>query len=77
MSLIKKQMSFNDVKAYYYGFNEHPMEIRNKCESLYNIKQNDFSIKNQDYDINKVEENLIDEISKRSSEKNMIFNYKN
>ena len=44
MSLIKKQMSFNDVKAYYYGFNEHPMEIRNKCESLYNIKQNDFSL---------------------------------
>ena len=25
MSLIKNQMSFNDVKAYYYGFNEHPM----------------------------------------------------
>ena len=41
------------------------------------INQNDFSIKNQDYDINKLEENLIDEISKRSTEKNMIFNYKN
>ena len=37
------------------------------------IKQNDYVIKNQDYDIEKIEIDILDEILKRSAEKNMIF----
>jgi len=37
------------------------------------IKQNDYIIKNQDYDIEKVEIDILDEILKRSTEKNMQF----
>ena len=39
-------MSFNsdeNIKYYYYGFNEKPMEIRNKCETSYYIKKTNIS----------------------------------
>ena len=71
-----------DYKNFYFYNNiseDYTISILYDTNSEYklSIKQNDFSIKNQDYDIDKLEENLMDEISKRSSEKNMIFNYKN
>lgn len=31
----------NSILAYYYGFNEKPMEIRNKCETGYYVKKTD------------------------------------
>jgi len=71
-----------DYKNYYFYSmisDDYTISIIYDTNSEYKIliKQNDFVIKNQDYNIDKLEENLIDEISKRSNEKNMIFNYKN
>jgi translation initiation factor 2 alpha subunit (eIF-2alpha) len=76
---LKYAMDYKNFYFYNMISDDYSISIIYDCNSEYKIyiKQNDFSIKNQDYDINKVEENLIDEISKRSSEKNMIFNYKN
>lgn len=34
----------NEILAYYYGFNEKPMEIKKKCETNYFIKNNSKSI---------------------------------
>ena len=33
----------NKIKAYYYGFNEKPMEIRKKCETNYYLKTKDLT----------------------------------
>jgi len=76
---LKYAMDYKNFYFYNKISEDYTISIVYDTNSEYkiSIKQNDFSIKNQDYDIDKVEENLMDEISKRSSEKNIIFNYKN
>ena len=76
---LKYAMDYKNFYFYNKISEDYTISIIYDTNSEYkiSIKQNDFSIKNQDYDIDKVEENLMDEISKRSSEKNIIFNYKN
>lgn len=76
---LKYAMDYKNFYFYPMITDDYTISIIYDTNSEYKItlNQNDFSIKNQDYDINKLEENLIDEISKRSTEKNMIFNYKN
>ena len=70
-----------DYKNYYFYNNvteDYLINIIYETNSEYKIviKQNEFIIKNQDYDINKLEENMLDEICKRSLEKNMVLTYK-
>jgi translation initiation factor 2 alpha subunit (eIF-2alpha) len=76
---LKYAMDYKNFYFYPMISDDYTISIIYDTNSEYKItiNQNDFSIKNQDYDIHKLEENLIDEISKRSTEKNMIFNYKN
>ena len=67
-------------KFYFYNLvsEDYLINILYETNSEYKIiiKQNEFIIKNQDYDINKLEENILDEICKRSLEKNMVLTYK-
>lgn len=67
-----------DYKNFYFYKNvadDYSINILYETNSDYKIiiKQNDYIIKNQDYDIEKVEIDIIDEILKRSTEKNMQF----
>jgi translation initiation factor 2 alpha subunit (eIF-2alpha) len=67
-----------DYKNFYFYKNvvdDYSISILYETNSDYKIiiKQNDYVIKNQDYDIEKVEVDILDEILKRSAEKNMIF----
>ena len=67
-----------DYKNFYFYKNvvdDYSISILYETNSDYKIiiKQNDYIIKNQDYDIEKVEIDILDEILKRSAEKNMIF----
>lgn len=67
-----------DYKNFYFYKNivdDYSICILYETNSDYKIiiKQNDYVIKNQDYDIEKVEVDILDEIFKRSTEKNMIF----
>ena len=67
-----------DYKNFYFYKNvadDYSISILYETNSDYKIiiKQNDYVIKNQDYDIEKVEVDILDEILKRSTEKNMIF----
>ena len=67
-----------DYKNFYFYKNvtdDYSISILYETNSDYKIiiKQNDYIIKNQDYDIEKVEIDILDEILKRSTEKNMIF----
>jgi translation initiation factor 2 alpha subunit (eIF-2alpha) len=67
-----------DYKNFYFYKNivdDYSISILYETNSDYKIiiKQNDYVIKNQDYDIEKVEVDILDEIFKRSTEKNMIF----
>jgi translation initiation factor 2 alpha subunit (eIF-2alpha) len=69
-----------DYKNFYFYNNvtdDYSISILYETNSDYKIiiKQNDYIIKNQDYDIEKVEIDILDEILKRSTEKNMIFTY--
>ena len=69
-----------DYKNFYFYKNvvdDYSISILYETNSDYKIiiKQNDYVIKNQDYDIEKVEVDILDEIFKRSTEKNMIFTY--
>ena len=69
-----------DYKNFYFYKNvtdDYSISILYETNSDYKIiiKQNDYIIKNQDYDIEKVEIDILDEILKRSTEKNMIFTY--
>ena len=69
-----------DYKNFYFYKNvvdDYSISILYETNSDYKIiiKQNDYVIKNQDYDIEKVEIDILDEILKRSTEKNMIFTY--
>ena len=67
-----------DYKNFYFYKNvadDYSISILYETNSDYKIiiKQNDYIIKNQDYDIEKVEIDILDEILKRSTQKNMIF----
>jgi translation initiation factor 2 alpha subunit (eIF-2alpha) len=67
-----------DYKNFYFYKNvadDYSISILYETNSDYKIiiKQIDYVIKNQDYDIEKVEIDILDEILKRSTEKNMIF----
>jgi translation initiation factor 2 alpha subunit (eIF-2alpha) len=67
-----------DYKNFYFYKNvsdDYSINILYETNSDYKIiiKQNDYIIKNQDYDIEKVEIDILDEILKRSTEKNMQF----
>lgn len=69
-----------DYKNFYFYKNvseDYTISILYETNSDYKIiiKQNDYVIKNQnqDYDIDKVEMDILDEILKRSTEKNMVF----
>ena len=67
-----------DYKKYYFYNNlaeDYTINILYETNSDYKIiiKQNDYVIKNQDYNIDKVEVDILDEIFKRSTEKNMLF----
>jgi translation initiation factor 2 alpha subunit (eIF-2alpha) len=67
-----------DYKNFYFYKNvaeDYSISILYETNSDYKIiiKQNDYIIKNQDYDIEKIEIDILDEILKRSTEKNMIF----
>jgi translation initiation factor 2 alpha subunit (eIF-2alpha) len=67
-----------DYKNFYFYKNvsdDYLISILYETNSEYKIiiKQNDYVIKNQDYDIEKVEIDILDEILKRSTEKNMQF----
>ena len=67
-----------DFKNFYFYKNiadDYSISILYETNSDYRIiiKQNDYIIKNQDYDIEKVEVDILDEILKRSTEKNMLF----
>ena len=67
-----------DYKNFYFYKNvvdDYSISILYETNSDYKIiiKQNDYVIKNQDYDIEKVEIDILDEILKRSTEKNMQF----
>jgi translation initiation factor 2 alpha subunit (eIF-2alpha) len=67
-----------DYKNFYFYNNvadDYSISILYETNSEYKIiiKQNDYVIKNQDYDIEKVEVDILDEILKRSTEKNMQF----
>ena len=67
-----------DYKNFYFYKNvadDYSISILYETNSDYKIiiKQNDYVIKNQDYDIEKIEIDILDEILKRSAEKNMIF----
>jgi len=67
-----------DFKNFYFYKNiadDYSISILYETNSEYKIiiKQNDYVIKNQDYDIEKVEVDILDEILKRSTEKNMLF----
>ena len=69
-----------DYKNFYFYKNivdDYSISILYETNSDYKIiiKQNDYVIKNQDYDIEKVEIDILDEILKRSTEKNMLFTY--
>jgi len=69
-----------DYKNFYFYKNvvdDYSISILYETNSDYKIiiKQNDYVIKNQDYDIEKVEVDILDEILKRSTEKNMLFTY--
>ena len=69
-----------DYKNFYFYKNvvdDYSISILYETNSDYKIiiKQIDYVIKNQDYDIEKVEVDILDEIFKRSTEKNMIFTY--
>jgi translation initiation factor 2 alpha subunit (eIF-2alpha) len=69
-----------DYKNFYFYKNvvdDYSISILYETNSDYKIiiKQIDYVIKNQDYDIEKVEIDILDEILKRSIEKNMIFTY--
>jgi translation initiation factor 2 alpha subunit (eIF-2alpha) len=67
-----------DYKNFYFFasvFEDYSISILYETNSDYKIiiKQNDYVIKNQDYDIDKVEVDILDEILKRSTERNMVF----
>ena len=67
-----------DYKNFYFYKNvaeDYSISILYETNSDYKIiiKQNDYVIKNQDYDIEKIEIDILDEILKRSTEKNMLF----
>ena len=67
-----------DYKNFYFYKNvadDYLISILYETNSDYKIiiKQNDYVIKNQDYDIEKIEIDILDEILKRSTEKNMLF----
>jgi len=67
-----------DFKNFYFYKNiadDYSISILYETNSDYRIiiKQNDYIIKNQDYDIEKVEVDILDEILKRSTEKNPLF----
>ena len=67
-----------DYKNFYFYKNvadDYLISILYETNSDYKIiiKQNDYIIKNQDYDIEKVEIDILDEILKRSTDKNMQF----
>jgi translation initiation factor 2 alpha subunit (eIF-2alpha) len=67
-----------DYKNFYFYNNvadDYSISILYETNSEYKIiiKQNDYVIKNQDYDIEKIEIDILDEILKRSTQKNMIF----
>jgi translation initiation factor 2 alpha subunit (eIF-2alpha) len=67
-----------DYKKFYFYENvyeDYTISILYETNSDYKIiiKQNDYVIKNQDYDIDKVEIDILDEILKRSTERNMVF----
>jgi translation initiation factor 2 alpha subunit (eIF-2alpha) len=69
-----------DYKNFYFYKNvadDYSISILYETNSDYKIiiKQIDYVIKNQDSDIEKVEIDILDEILKRSTEKNMIFTY--
>jgi translation initiation factor 2 alpha subunit (eIF-2alpha) len=67
-----------DYKNFYFYKNvseDYIISILYETNSDYKliIKQNDYVIKNQDYDIDKVEVDILDEIFKRSTERNLVF----
>ena len=80
MSKYKYSLSYHlfCIKNFYFYKNvadDYSISILYETNSDYKIiiKQNDYIIKNQDYDIEKVEIDILDEILKRSTQKNMIF----
>lgn len=67
-----------DYKNFYFYKNvseDYTISILYETNSDYKliIKQNDYVIKNQDYDIDKVEVDILDEIFKKSTERNLVF----
>jgi len=74
---IKYTLNFKNFYFYKNVVDDYSISIVYETNSEYKIiiKQNDYVIKNQDYDIEKVEVDILDEILKRSTEKNMIFTY--
>ncbi len=72
---LKYTLDFKNFYFYKNVVDDYSISILYETNSDYKIiiKQNDYVIKNQDYDIEKVEVDILDEILKRSAEKNMIF----
>jgi len=72
---LKYTLDFKNFYFYKNIIDDYSISILYETNSEYKIiiKQNDYVIKNQDYDIEKVEVDILDEILKRSTEKNMIF----
>jgi len=72
---IKYTLDYKNFYFYKNVVDDYSISILYETNSDYKIiiKQNDYVIKNQDYDIEKVEVDILDEILKRSTEKNMLF----
>ncbi len=72
---LKYTLDFKNFYFYKNVVDDYSISILYETNSEYKIiiKQNDYVIKNQDYDIEKVEVDILDEILKRSAEKNMIY----
>jgi len=72
---LKYTLDFKNFYFYKNIVDDYSISILYETNSEYKIiiKQNDYIIKNQDYDIEKVEVDILDEILKRSTEKNMLF----
>jgi len=72
---LKYTLDFKNFYFYKNIVDDYSISILYETNSDYRIiiKQNDYVIKNQDYDIEKVEVDILDEILKRSTEKNMLF----
>jgi len=72
---LKYVLDYKNFYLYKNVSEDYTISILYETNSDYKliIKQNDYVIKNQDYDIDKVEVDILDEIFKRSTERNLVF----